>query len=186
MKFGWPSDGSLYRLFTDWGGFIGAIIALLAAVFAYLAVRAQIKEARRTYLEGRGAAKRVERQEGLVAIYLIDAAPIKFKFDLEYALGRLDIGTSTRPDMPDILFGGTGTKPIGISAIVPYIGRIDLGLVRMFTSLVMASERLADPAPNSVKLAREAITALLERTKELQTYFEAERERTEALMKAEG
>src|SRR5271156_5933407 len=44
MDIWWPADASLYKLLTDWGGFLGAIIALIAAIFAFVAIRLQTQE----------------------------------------------------------------------------------------------------------------------------------------------
>jgi hypothetical protein len=72
MQLGWPTDFSWYRLLTDWGSFIGGLLALAAGIVAYRGALAaaeqqnagtmaaadkQIREMRRTErLRARGIA----------------------------------------------------------------------------------------------------------------------------------
>src|SRR5271165_3044756 len=96
MPLGWPTDPSWYKLLTDWGGFIGAIIAFTAALIAYAAVRAQTKEAQREYHEHRDLARRSTAQETLVSAYIMEAALEGFKWDLYGVLNIFDPGSDDR------------------------------------------------------------------------------------------
>ena len=92
MDLGFPADITLYKLRSDWGSFIGGILALVAGVIAFLAGRMQAVATRQQNEALLRENKRKRAAESLVASRLLLAVVSRIK---------VDVGTlSTAIDQP--------------------------------------------------------------------------------------
>jgi hypothetical protein len=83
MTFHAPPDLGWYDVLRDFGGLIGAAVALLAAATGYAAVRLQIVEMQRENRDRRDAETRATAERRLIAVTLVSAALEALRYDLD-------------------------------------------------------------------------------------------------------
>ena len=153
---------------------------MFAAAIAYCAVRAQIREARKEYLEQREAAQRAQKQEEAVAARLVDAALEAFKFDLNRVRNTFDPGSDPQFDNQMIeperaRWLRQRLRPLVTNDMLLYVGRLKPEPAREFFLIAAISERTRDADhPVTYSELRDDLRNMSKRTVDLQQALKTE------------
>lgn len=143
--FTFPHDLTFYKLLTDWGGLLGALVALLAAATTYLAIRAQIKEAQKEDLEHRALERRNRARERLIGATLIGATLEVLKFDISNVLNTFGPGNDNELIEPErAKWLRQRLRVLVLDAVLPYIDRLEHNAVAQYTFIANITERARD------------------------------------------
>jgi hypothetical protein len=175
MDLGIPNDITFYKFLTDWGGLIGAVAALIAAIFAYIGICAQIKEAREENRENREVALQNRVREELLAASVVDAALEVFKYDLYHVRNTFDPGEGdpqfdNQPIQRErAQWLRQRLRALIFEPVLPYLDRLEHEAAEEYLYISFISERARDDeSPTTYGELRELLKTLGERVQALQ------------------
>ena len=148
MDLGIPNDITVYKLLTDWGGLIGALAALIAAIIAYYGIHRQIKEAREENREHRQLAVLDRAREELLAASVVDAALEVFKYDLHHVRNTFDPGEGdaqfdNQPIQPErAQWLRQRMRALTFEPVLPYLDRLGHEAAAEYLIIALISERV--------------------------------------------
>ena len=176
-----PKDVTLYKVLTDFGAIIGAIVTLIAAITAYVAIRAQIGEARKEDREHREIELQNRARERLIGATLVDTALEVLKFDLNRVRNTFDPGTTDKNFNETTIEAARAQllrerlRALILEPVLPYIDKLEHQAIAEYIFIAMITERAREEdRPVTYGEFRQQLATIEARVATLQTDVKAQ------------